>query len=484
MNERAPARCDVAIRDGTVIDGTGEVRRAADVAITGDRIVAVGDLGGTAAAREIDATGRIVAPGFIDVHTHDDRALLSGPDMSMKVSQGVTSVIIGNCGVSLSPIVLERPPPPPMNLLGDQSWYRFATTAAYVEEVERRPAALNAALLIGHSTLRVGTMDTIDGAATDAEIVAMGGLLAEGMAAGALGFSTGLFYPTNSGAPTDEVVALAEVASRAGGMYVTHMRNEHDGVAESLDETFEIGQRADMPVVISHHKCAGARNFGRTRETLAKIDAARAEQDVGLDVYPYAAGSTALMSEMLDGEAKVLITWSTAKPEMAGRYLSEIAAELGISEMEAADRLQPAGAVYFMMDEYDVQRILSYPHSMIGSDGIPHDERPHPRLWGTFPRVLGHYARELGLFSLEEAVRKMTGLSAARFGLVDRGEVRAGAFADLVIFDAETVADRATYADPIQPAAGIDRVIVNGLVIWEDGAASGERPGRILKRAA
>jgi N-acyl-D-amino-acid deacylase len=293
-----------------------------------------------------------------------------------------------------------------------------------------------------------------------------------------------VFYPTNSGAPTDEVVALAEVASRAGGMYVTHMRNEHDGVAESLDETFEIGQRADMPVVISHHKCAGARNFGRTRETLAKIDAARTEQDIGLDVYPYAAGSTALMSEMLDGEAKVLITWSTAKPEMAGRYLSEIAAELGISEMEAADRLQPAGAVYFMMDEHDVQRILSYPHSMIGSDGIPHDERPHPRLWGTFPRVLGHYARELGLFSLEEAVRKMTGLSATRFGLVDRGEVRAGAFADLVIFDAATVADRATYADPIQPAAGIDRVIVNGLVIWENGAASGERPGRILKRAA
>ena len=484
MNERAPARCDLAIRGGTIIDGTGEPRRAADVAITGDRIVAVGDLGGTAAEREIDASSRIVAPGFIDVHTHDDRALLSGPDMTMKVSQGVTSVIVGNCGVSLSPIMMERPPPPPMNLLGDESWYRFPTTAGYVEEIERQPPALNAALLIGHSTLRVGTMDTIDRAATDPEIEAMRELLTEGMAAGALGFSTGLFYPTNAGAPTDEVVALAEVAARAGGMYVTHMRDEHDGVVQSLDETFEIGRRARLLVVISHHKCAGARNFGRTRETLAKIDAARTEQDVGLDVYPYAAGSTALMPEMLDDETKVLITWSTAQPEMAGRYLGEIAAELGVSEKEAADRLQPAGAVYFMMNEDDVRRVLSHPHPMIGSDGIPHDEKPHPRLWGTFPRVLGHYARELGLFSLEEAVRKMTGLSAARFGLVDRGEVRAGAFADLVIFDAATVADRATYADPIQLAAGIDRVVVNGLVIWEDGAASGEHPGRILKRAA
>ncbi len=484
MSDQPPAHCDTIIRGGTLIDGTGASRRQADVAIAGDRITGVGDLGSTSAEREIDASSRIVAPGFIDVHTHDDRALLSGPDMAMKVSQGVTTVIVGNCGVSLSPITIDRPPPPPMNLLGDESWYRFPTTASYVEELERHPPALNAAFLIGHSTLRVGTMDSVDRPASDKEIHAMRGLLAEGMAAGALGFSTGLFYAPSAAAPTDEVVALAEVASEDGGLYVTHMRNEHDGVMDSLEETFDIGRRAALPVVISHHKCAGPRNFGRTGETLAKIEGARAHQDVGLDVYPYAAGSTALMPELFEDGVKVLITWSTARPDAAGRYIEDIAAELGVSEREAADSLQPAGAVYFMMDEGDVRRVLSYPDSMIGSDGIPHDEKPHPRLWGTFPRVLGHYARELGLMSLEDAVRKMSGLSAGRFGLTDRGTVRAGAFADLVVFDAETVGDRATFEDPVQPAAGIDWVVANGTVIWHDGAPSGERAGRVLKRAA
>ena len=278
---KAPGRCDIVIRHGTLVDGTGGPLRTADVAISGDRIAAVGDLGAVAADHEIDASGRAVAPGFIDVHTHDDRALLSDPDMAFKASQGVTTVVIGNCGSSLAPLEAGRPTPPPLNLFGGSQWWRFPTVASYVAELERAPAAINTAILVGHATLRTGVMDDLDRPATDAEIAVMQGRLEEGMTAGAIGFSTGLFYPPNRAAPTDEVVALAEVAARAGGLYTTHMRDEHDHVLDSLDETFEIGSRAKLPVVVSHHKCAGPRNFGRTRETLRKIDDASPETGGG-----------------------------------------------------------------------------------------------------------------------------------------------------------------------------------------------------------
>lgn len=481
MNE-TPERCEIVIRHGTLIDGTGAPPRAAAVAVAGDRIAAVGDLNAVAAEREIDAHGKAVAPGFIDAHTHDDRALLSDPDMACKASQGVTTVVIGNCGSSLAPLPAGRPTPPPLNLFGGPEWWRFPTVESYVDELERAPAAVNAVILVGHATLRTGVMDDLDRPATDAEIAVMRERLEEGMAVGAIGLSTGLFYPPNRAAPTDEVVALAEVAARAGGVYTTHMRDEHDRVLDSLDETFEIGSRAKLPVVVSHHKCAGPRNFGRTRDTLRKIDAARRTQEVGLDVYPYTAGSSVLLPALVEDSARVLITWSQPYPETAGRELGAIAAEWGVDRFSAADRLQPAGAVYFMMDEEDVRRVLAYPHSMIGSDGSPHDEKPHPRLWGTFPRVLGHYSRKLGLFPLQTAVHKMTGLPAARFGLSDRGVVRPGAAADLVVFDPASVVDRATYDDPVQPATGIDLVLANGEVIWDGARSTGARPGRVLRR--
>jgi len=476
--------CDLAITGGTVIDGTGAPRRRADIAVAADRIVALGDIGGYEAARTVDARGRIVAPGFIDAHTHDDNLLLRRPDMAPKASQGVTTVVVGNCGVSLSPIALKGAPPPPMDLLGGRDDYGFETVGAYVERLGETPAATNAAILIGHSTLRVGAMNDVGRAATPREIDLMAERLDEGMRAGAIGFSTGLFYPTNSAAPTEEVIALAKVAAARGGLHTTHMRDEHDGVETSLEETFRIGREADIPVVISHHKCAGVNNFGRSKATLARIEAARAKQEIGLDVYPYTAGSTVLLDKLIPDASRVIITWSKAYPELTGRDLADIAKAWGVGLLEAAARLQPAGAIYFMMDEADVRRIIAYKHSMIGSDGLPHDERPHPRLWGTFPRVLGHYARDVGLLTLEDAVRRMTGLTARSFGLKDRGELRIGAFADLVVFDAETVAAGSDFDHPTEPAIGIDAVIVNGEPVWRAGQPTGARPGRVVRREA
>lgn len=475
---------DTIIRGGTVIDGTGAPRRRADVVICGGRIERLVEPGTEVmeAAHEIDASGRIVAPGFIDVHTHDDNAVLSTPDMAAKVSQGVATVVVGNCGISLSPIA-PLDPPPPMNLLGDRTAFRFQRMAEYAAAVDAAAPSVNVAALVGHSTLRVGTMEDISGSASPVEIDAMRTLLQDCLAAGAIGFSTGLWYKTNVGADIDEVVALAELLADAGGVYTTHMRDEHDGVLDSLRETFETGARARVPVVISHHKCAGPRNWGRSTETLALIDGAISRQKVALDAYPYVAGSTVLEPYLVDPEIRISVSWSVPYPEMAGRDLADIAGEWGCSQQEAAERLRPAGGIYFQMDEADMRRILSYGPTMIGSDGLPHDTHPHPRLWGTFPRVLGHFCRDEGLFGLEEAVHKMTGMSARNFNLKDRGIVAEGAFADLVVFDADRIIDRATFAEPTQPAAGIDCVMVNGIVAWADGAAGPGRSGRFIRRA-
>ncbi|MFQ5985087.1 MAG: amidohydrolase family protein, partial [Alphaproteobacteria bacterium] len=454
MSDEVLRRCDVLIRGGTVIDGTGARAFRADVAVAGDRVIAVGELSAVTAELAIDAAGKAVAPGFIDAHTHDDRALISGPDMAPKVTQGVTTVIAGNCGISLAPLVADRRPPPPLDLLGNEEWYRFGSFAAYVDALETAPPAVNAGLLVGHSTLRLHAMDDVGRPATSAEIAAMCAAVRDAMASGALGFSTGLTYPPNAAATTGEVVALAEMAAAAGGVYATHMRDEADRVEDALEEAFEIGRRAGLPVVISHHKVARPRNFGRSRATLRRIERARNRQPVGLDVYPYTAGSSVLLPEEVGEGVRIMVTWSEPHPDLAGRDLEEIARMWGLSRREAAWRLTPAGGIFFLMDEEDVRRILAYPHTMIGSDGLPHDAHPHPRLWGTFPRVLGHYARDLGLLALEDAVRRMTGLPAERFGLRDRGVVRAGAFADLVVFDPDRVADRATFDAPTRPASG------------------------------
>ena len=476
-------QCDILIAGGEVIDGSGEPRRRADVAITGDRIVAVGDLGQLHAGTIIDAAGLIVAPGFIDAHTHDDRAVLSGPDMTNKISQGVTTVVAGNCGISIAPLVLAGDPPPPMNLLGGRADYGFPTMADYGAAIDGSPPALNVAMLTGHSTLRVGVMDELSRPATDDEIARMADRLDEALDAGAIGFSTGLAYPTAIEAPAAEVTALVKRLEAVGGVYTTHMRDEGDHVIEAIEETLETARVAGVRVVISHHKCSGSRNFGRSRETLALIAAAQAGQDVHMDVYPYIASSTVLLPSFMEDCPRVLITWSEPHPEQAGRDLADIADDWDCSWDEAAERLLPAGAIYFQMDEGDLQRILAFPNAMIGSDGLPHDEKPHPRLWGTFPRVLGHYCRDIGLFSLEEAVRRMTGVPADVFGLKDRGALREGAYADITLFDKDKVIDVADFTDSKRPSAGIDLVMVNGRAVWRRGEWTGNRPGRLFRRS-
>lgn len=478
-------RCDLIIRNATVFDGTGAPRFGADVGVTGDRITALGDLGGATGDREVDADGLALAPGFIDAHTHDDRAVLCGPAcMLCKMSQGVTTVVVGNCGISLSPVRMRSRPAPPLDLLGDESWYAFDSFAEYADRLARDPSPVNTYALIGHMSLRVEAMDgDTQRAATDREAARMQARLGDALAQGASGFSTGLYYPPNMMAPTDEVIAVAEALRAAGGVYVTHMRDEANEILLSIEETLRIGRAVDVPVVISHHKCSMPENFGRSTETLPVIDRGAAGQKVDFDVYPYAAGSTVLMPHRLRGDVPVQITWSVPHPELAGRMLADIAAEWGEEPRAAAERLVPAGAIYFQMDEPDVQRIMAHRLAMIGSDGLPHDSYPHPRLWGTFPRVLGHYARDLKLFSLEEAVRKMTGHTASVFGMTDRGMIREGAYADMVLFDPATVRDAATYDAPTKLAEGIVETWVNGRSAYVFGAgATDARAGRLVTR--
>lgn len=474
---------DTLIAGATIIDGSGAEGFKADVGIKGDRISAIGDLKDANSSSRIDASGRVVAPGFIDVHTHDDRAVLSTPQMAPKVSQGVTTVVTGNCGVSLAPLV-DRDPPPPLNLLGDRSWFRYESMGEYVDEVRSQPPAVNMAMLVGHSTLRAGAMDSLDRPASAKEIDSMIRRLEEALERGCIGMSTGLAYPPAIHAPTDEIVQLATCVARHGGIYTTHMRNERDGVVDSVRETLEIGKRANVPVVISHHKCAGRENFGLTKKTLPLIAEARKGQQVNLDVYPYTASSTVLLADWVGGAEKVLVTWSESHPECAGRVFEDIRREWGTGIEETVARLQPAGAIYYQMDEADLRRVLAFEDAMIGSDGLPHDTHPHPRLWGTFPRVLGHYAREEKLLPLEQAIRRMTTVPAAVFGLENRGALRQGAYADVVIFDPDAIIDAATFESPTLIAPGIDRVMVNGRPVWQKGATTDARPGRVLSRAA
>jgi N-acyl-D-aspartate/D-glutamate deacylase len=474
--------CDTLIRNASILDGSGAAPELLDVVLRGDRICEIGPSLDYSAKVIVDAKGLSLSPGFIDVHTHDDTSVIQTPAMLPKLSQGVTTVIVGNCGISASPVHLRGEPPDPMNLLGDAAAFRYPTFAAYVDAIREAQPAVNVGALIGHTSLRNNHMDRLDRVATGNEIAAMRAQLQEALDGGALGLSSGLAYLSANAASTEEVLALAQPLAAAGAVYTTHMRSETEAILDAMNEAFEIGRLSRIPVIISHLKCAGIANWGRSGEVLQALEEARDSQQVGCDCYPYAAGSSTLDLRQVDERVEITITWSTPHPEMAGQSLAQIAAAWALPQVEAARRLQPAGAIYHSISEQDMRRILCHPATMIGSDGLPNDPRPHPRLWGTFPRVLGRYSREEKLLSLPAAIHKMTQMPAQRFGLEERGMIRQGYFADLVLFDPEKIRDTATFTDPVRASEGLVSVWVNGVLSYSTEGATAERGGRFLSR--
>ena len=529
---------DLVITGGLVLDGTGAPAVAADVGVAGGRIVAVERLTGASAARVIRAEGRIVSPGFIDMHAHDDFNLPVNPRAVEKTRQGVTTLVTGNCGLSPAPLghahraaVLDA-----VDTLDSGLDYAWSTFGEYLDRLP--PLGVNAVTLVGHGTVRTAVLGDEPRAPRPDELAQMAALVEEAMAAGAFGLSTGLFGPPSGYAGTDEVVALARVAARFGGGYHTHMRDEGVRIAEAVQEALEIGERARCPVQISHLKISSLDGWGRAPELLATIGAARARGvRVACDQYPYRASSGGLRHhlpawvhagglpallgrlrnpdtrarlryDLLEGMAAAGISmrfyrWdltrvseSPTRPDYAGLTLAEIGAREGKAPVDALLDLLIAdggrtGGIYFHIDEGDVRTIMRDPHVGIGSDGLytgrpgqPARGRPHPRHFGTFPRVLGRYARDEAVLTLPEAIRKMTSLSADVLGLADRGRIRVGAVADLVVFDPATIADRATFDSPYEPPVGVAAVVVNGMPVVLDGEPTGATPGRVLRRRA
>jgi N-acyl-D-amino-acid deacylase len=500
---------DLLIANGTVLDGTGAPGVRADVAVRGDRVVAVSrtPLPRDGARRVLDATGRVVAPGFIDLHAHLE-TLLQMPLAESALRQGVTTALGGPDGGSPLPL------------------------APYLDSVRAATVGINVGYLVGHNDVRRAVLGMSDRAPTAAELARMQALVAGAMGDGAFGLSTGLLYLPGTYATTDEVVALARAAADSGGIYTSHLRKEGLGLFEGVGEALEIGRRARIPIVLTHHKAVGRAMWGQSVRTLAMVDSARrAGTDVMIDQYPYTATHTnlgvlvpswamaggdsafarrlaepALKDSIVKGivfnilndrgggdlsrvqfsrvgfdrslEGKTLRDW-------AARRSLEPTPENGATLVLEAMRQGGANAIYHVLDEQDVARIMRHPQTMIASDGRlsrPGELHPHPRAYGTFPRVLGRYVREQRLLTLETAVHKMTGMPAARLGLRDRGVLRAGAMADVVVFDPATVADQATFEAPHQYPVGIETVVVNGVIAVDAGKPTGARPGRVLRR--
>lgn len=528
---------DIVLRGGLVVDGTGAPARRADVAIRGDRIAEVGEVVGPA-VREIDVSGRIVAPGFIDMHAHTDTLLLVDPRAESKVAQGVTTDVCGNCGSSPGPLLHETAlaqARASLRRYGLEPTWR--TLGEFLDELERRPLGINFVTLVGHGNLRASAMGYENRPPTARELDRMQGLLADELEAGAFGFSSGLIYPPGCFCDTEELVALGRVLARRGGFYATHMRNESHALEEAVEEALRVGQEGGCPVQISHHKACGRSNWGRVERTLRRIERAREEGvDAHVDQYPYTATSTGLgtvlprwvheggaqaalerlrrpdtrrriLDELREagrsgyyadaggwGQIMVAAVQTPGNRWTEGLRIPEIAESLGIEPEEAIVRLLDeeellVSIVHFTLCEEDVERVMTHPLTMIGSDGSARSTsgplaagKPHPRSYGTFPRILGRYVRDRGLLPLETAIHKMTGLPAAKLGLADRGLVRPGAFADLVVFDPQRIRDAATFTDPHRTPEGIEAVFVNGVQAVEGGRLTGRLGGRVLRR--
>ena len=522
---------DLRIRKARILDGTGNPWFRGDVGIEQGRITAVGDLGGIAAKRELHADDRYLAPGFIDIHTHSDFSLPLFPRGESRISQGVTTEVGGNCGLSPSPVSTER-----LELLRQSTSFLAAglsfewrSTADFVAYLETLPFSHNLLLLAGHGTIRLSVMGFDRRPPTEGELDAMRSAVAEAMEAGAVGLSSGLIYAPGSFADAEELVALCDVVRRYGGIYTTHLRNEASGLLDAVEEALTVGREAGVPLQLSHHKAVGEPNWGMVQQSLARVEAARRDgQDVTLDQYPYTGSSTtftaffpewameggvsALLERLSqsdvrqriipDVEQKNIYGWdkvvvaSVRKAEhrrYEGMNLSEIgklenksAVEAGLDLLQAEEG--PFSIIRFGISETDLEYVLRNPLVMVGSDGYSFapamGSKPHPRSYGTFARVLGRYVREKPILSVEDAVRKMTSLPAQRAGLRDRGVIRGGQIADLVLFDADQIADTATYTEPHRYAAGIEWVMVGGQMVWQDGKDTGVVAGQVLRASS
>jgi N-acyl-D-amino-acid deacylase len=522
------------IAGGEVVDGTGAGPRPAGVAIRDGRVAAVGDLRGASARRTLDASGLYVCPGFIDMHSHADLTLLADPRAESKVRQGVTLDIAGNCGTSAAPIGGASLEAVRSRLARWGLEPRWRSMGEYLSELGAGGLGLHYACFVGHGALRATVMGNDMRPPTAAELARMKALLAESLEAGALGLSTGLIYPPGSYADREELVELCRVVASHDGLYSTHMRDEGMGVLGAIDEAIDVGRRSGARVQISHLKIAARPLWGSADRALARIEAARAEGlDVWADQYPYTASSTTLgvfvpqwaqeggrramlrrlaepasraricreiaewragrgLADPEQGWESVAIANAPATREWEGRNLREIARELGVSGAEAVAELLlrndgDVQVVIWSMDEGDVRRIMRAPYVVVGSDsatsatdGPLHQGKPHPRGYGTFPRVLGRYCRDEGALAWGEAVHKMTGLSARRLGLADRGVVAPGAVADLALLDPARLAERATYECPHAYPDGVPHVMVAGAWVVRDGQHTGELPGVVV----
>jgi N-acyl-D-amino-acid deacylase len=530
---------DLVIRNGRILDGGGNPWYTATIGIIGGTIAAVFPAGESLRGRKvIDANGEVVSPGFIDTHSHDDALLFIEPQCRQKVLQGVTTDVVGNCGTSLAPLSNEHlnHSRETLALLGaselaDDIW-SMRTYAEYLHRLESVQLGINVVPLVGHSVIRIAVMGLENRAPNQPEMARMKQLTEEAMKAGAFGLSSGLIYAPANYARTEEIIELARVAAAYGGIYTSHIRNEGDHQIDAISEAITIGHSAGIPVHISHHKIFGRKNWGGSRETLQLFADARNE---GLamtwDQYPYPAGSTFLVAALppliqeqgvrsysqklkdpdIRGKVReeiekwtgtpwqniieaigfesMFIATAPRHPDFIGKSIAAIAQSLAKDAFDVYFDLvieedTEATVVIFGMDDVDIDRILKHPYTMIGSDGIPAfgTAKPHPRLTGTFPRILGRYVREKGLITLEDAIRKMTSLPAQTFGLHKKGLVRPGMDADLVIFDPDTIIDNATFEDPLQPPEGISRVIVNGEIAAEEGSIAGASSGKVLRR--